>query len=346
MRILFLILIILGLEGCDTKQESAPKNVIRPVKVIAVHTSHQTPPKKIPGTLKAHRKTMLSFQIAGKIARLNAVEGQPVTSGSLIAQLDLQDATYVMEGLKARLKKATQDLKRYEKLFEDKVVPLADYQKIKADYDVLVSDLKRAGKVLDDSSLHAPYDGLVTKRYVELHQEVDKHKDIALVQDISTLDIQIAVPARWIAQSSTDARPILKATFDSLPGQEFPLSIREYEAEADAKSLTYLVTLSMQNPDPSRLLPGMPVNVLGYSEVPTQGIRIAPEAIFSRPDQSKAVFVYKNGQVHETSVKTSDVISSSVGISSGLKPGDLVVIAGVSQLTDGQSVRLYKEELK
>ena len=70
--------------------------------------------------------------------------------------------------------------------------------------------------------------------------------------------------------------------------------------------------------------------------------RIPATALSAGLEQKAYVFVYNpdNQQVIKTQVQTENIFKNEVFISSGLKQGDIIAIAGVAFLRDGQQVSL------
>ena len=127
------------------------------------------------------RQSDLAFRVSGRLLKLYKEEGDNVSEGELLAELD--DDTYI-----TALKKAKGDVKekRAQKLQKAAVYnfnyPLcADFTISKeqcsnlkydmdisaGEYDVSVSELERAVINLNDTKLYAPYDGIILSRIRE-----------------------------------------------------------------------------------------------------------------------------------------------------------------------------------
>ncbi len=140
---------------------------------------------------------------------------------------------------------------------------------------------------------------------------------------------------------------IIVIATDSNPGKPIPATIKEIGTEASATTRTYPVTLIMGQPDGIEILPGMAGTATGRPELPdnlvTKGIMVPVTAVFSAGESSdNFVWVIEEASstVSRRPVKVGELVDTGIPVSSGLKPGEQVVIAGVSYLREGQKVKL------
>jgi RND family efflux transporter MFP subunit len=215
----------------------------------------------------------------------------------------------------------------------------------------LEASVKSAQDALDDTKLFAPFDGRISDRFVEQYQNVSAGQPILHVQDIFSLDIVVNVPESDLARSQAkDIKVQSAATFDSLPGQTFPLTIKEISTQADPDSQTYPVTLTMGKHEDLNILPGMITDVdvaITLSGTEQEGPRSWPvpvEAVFI--DNQGLSHIWKidsnTGQVHSVQVQIHNYSGDEVFISGDILSGDLVVSAGTSYLTENDKVRVIE----
>lgn len=80
---------------------------------------------------------------------------------------------------------------------------------------------------LTDSTLRAPYDGLIAQRFVEQNQIVTARQPIVKFQDVDEIDIVVAVPETVMANIRTAEIVESLAEFSGAPGLQFPVHIKE-----------------------------------------------------------------------------------------------------------------------
>jgi RND family efflux transporter MFP subunit len=197
---------------------------------------------------------------------------------------------------------------------------------------------------LDDCTLRAPYDGVVAQRLVEERQNVRAMEPVVRFQD-EELDIAVDVPETvMVADIRTADIVQMVAEVSGAPGIQFPVTIREIAKEADPTTQTFRVRAAMEAPKNVQILPGMTATVrVTFRRASILGNQLlVPVSAVMTPAgaQGPVVWVVRPDQtVAPRPVKVGAVAGSRIEIVEGLQPGDRIVVAGVTQLRDGQKVR-------
>ena len=110
------------------------------------------------------------------------------------------------------------------------------------------AELRQARDSLEDTSLRAPYDGIVAEQYVENFEYVQARQEILSLQDVSIVEIVAQIPENVIAQARKTKERTLSARFESIADQEFPVLATEIATQADPVTRTYSVVF--QTPQP------------------------------------------------------------------------------------------------
>jgi RND family efflux transporter MFP subunit len=275
-----------------------------------------------------------------------------------------------------RLAKAKIELDRYTRLWEARAGSKADLDRARTEYGVAIEDHKAAVQIFEkgmsgreedieareaevraiearvveaniqlaDSTLRAPFDGVIAKRFVEQNQNVMAKQPVVRFQDVDELDIRVDVPETVMAASFRLADIVsLVAEISGAPGLRFPVRIREIAQVADPTTQTFNVRVAMTAPPEARVLPGMTAAVtLTYRRASVLGERILVPiaAVFKQPAGEQVVWVLApDGTVTPRPVKLGAASDERVEILDGLKPGDRIATAGVRFLRDQMKVR-------
>ena len=197
---------------------------------------------------------------------------------------------------------------------------------------------------LKDSTLYAPYNGVIARRFVEGQQSIRSQAPIVLFQDVDEIFIAVDVPEAVMAAEirSTDIEQIL-AEFSGAPGLKFPVHINEVAQAADPTTQTFKVRFAMKVVPNVNLLPGMTSTVtLVYRRANMAGNRflIPVSAVFKESTGEQVVWVIGPDQsVTRRPVKIGAPSGSQIEIVDGLQSGDRIAVAGVSFLRQGMKVR-------
>ena len=96
--------------ACDQKTEEKTEPPVRPVKMLTIGENANEIVRKFPGTVRASRRTDLSFQVSGPLLELKVKEGQEVEQDQLLARIDPRDFETNLEKIKGNLAEAKAQL--------------------------------------------------------------------------------------------------------------------------------------------------------------------------------------------------------------------------------------------
>lgn len=197
---------------------------------------------------------------------------------------------------------------------------------------------------LADSTLRAPYDGVIAQRFVEQGQNVRAKQPVVRFQDVDEIEISVDVPEAVMAADiglSDIVRMV--AEFSAAPGLQFPVHIKEIAQRADPVTQTFAIRVAMKVPDGLNLLPGMSAGVtLTYRHASVLGERIlVPVTAVSQGSSGQQVvwILGPDQAVVPRKVEIGGVAGDRIEILGGLQPGDRIVVAGVGFLREGMKVR-------
>lgn len=219
-----------------------------------------------------------------------------------------------------------------------------DVQARQADVRGLEARVVEANLQLADSTLRAPYDGVIAQRFVEQGQNVRAKQPVVKFQDAQEIEIAVDVPETIMAADIGSSDIIkLVAEFSAAPGLQFPVRIKEIAQRADPVTQTFTIRAAMQVPEGVNLLPGMTASVtMTYRHANILGGRIfVPiSAVFQdSPGQQVAWVLGPDQVVARRPVKTGEANGGQIEIVDGLQTGDRIAVAGVTFLREGMRVR-------
>ena len=336
-------------QGCGKKEEPAPKEVIRPVKVFTAQSGAGGRSMTYPGKTRANRRVDLAFKVPGPLVELPVEEGQEVKKGQLLARILPRDFKINLDQARAQAINAERQYERYKELFVRKQVSKAEFDRYKASRDVAAAQLEDAQNALKDTYLKAPFDGIVAKRHVENFEEVQAKQPIVFFQDISKIEVLVDAPETVMATLRQGGKIEATASFAVAPDQKFPLTLKEFSTEADPQTQTYQVVLLMDRPEGINILPGMTATVTGQQASASDAasrIVIPAIAVMEDPQEKAFVWILKKDAmtVHKTEVTVGEMTGSDgILVLDGLEGGEQIVTSGIAKLQEGMKVRIWEE---
>jgi membrane fusion protein, multidrug efflux system len=287
-----------------------------------------------------------------------------------------------LRAAEAKLENAKTEFDRYARLLPSNAVSRSDYDIAQTNYHVaqeeeaaarqivekgatarkedieaqegqvrgLEARLSEASVQFKDSTLRAPYDGIIAQRLVNQGQPIAPNTPVVKFQDVDEIDIAMDVPEKFMATEIRRARSLsMVAQFSGAPGQEFPVEMKEAAQVADPKTQTFQVRVAMKRPADFTVLPGMTATVAVVywpGGVPTSRILVPVSAVAKLPTGEQVAWILEPDQtVTPRPVKIGDATGGEIEILEGLEPGERIVVAGLTYLRDGMKVRDLGEAL-
>jgi RND family efflux transporter MFP subunit len=355
MRTLTLLVsafISLFLVGCEEPPPQV-EEVIRPVKMQTIGSLDEAAVRDYPGTIRAFQNAEVAFEVPGQIIEFFVFEGDEIVQGELLARLDPRDYEAELKAQQANVDKAKADYDRSLSIQKEDSGAISQKQ-IDGDlraYEVAKANLEIAQKGVGDSGLRAPFSGRMARKLVDDFANVEAKEPILILQDTSTLEIEIHVPERDMTMGSSarsagerteGSQP--KVIVSAIPDRAFPAKIKEFATTADPVTRTFAIKLDFENPGDVTILPGMTARVQAV---------VSPERAWSVPvsaaqgGENEEAFVWTvdpdSMAVARTPVELGELFGDRVMIKSGVSEGDIVAVSGVTQLREGMKVRAYDQ---
>ncbi|WP_427306121.1 efflux RND transporter periplasmic adaptor subunit [Cupriavidus sp. H39] len=350
----FVLLVAVGSllpAACKHAEEpTAPE--VRPVRTIKIEQRAATSTVTLTGTVHAQSEISLSFRIDGRMTERRVKVGDTVKPGQLVARLDPQNEQSSLQGANAQLVAATaqqiearSSYARLRDLVAKRAVSQAQYEQAEAvmksaDAAVAVarSQVTLATNRLTYTRLVSDSAGVVTSVGAESGEVVRAGQKIVEIAREGGRDAVFDFPAA--VKESMPEKPEFTVSLTMNPKVEAAARVREVSPRADPVTGTFQFRLRLIDPPPAMRL-GSTVTAR-MSRGAAEGY-VIPASALVRSDRRSAVWVVdpKALTVAQQVVEVSDFDPGWV-IATGVKPGDIVVTAGVQVLRPGQKVRLLE----
>jgi RND family efflux transporter MFP subunit len=356
--VLAAVLWVTILPACES-EEPVREPIIRPVRTQQVFSTGGTRVRTFAGTAQAGLESRLSFKVAGTVQVLNVKVGDQVKAGALIAELDPMDYRLQVEETEASLERARADLRnaeakyaRVRALYENRNASRDDLdaaragaESARAQVHSIQKRLELAGSQLRYTRLKAATDGAIAEVGVEVNENVQAGQTVVLLTSGARPEVKVGVPGILISQVQEGGE--VEVTFDSIPGTVFRAVVTEVGV-VTGMSTVYPVTVRLEEAHPG-VRPGMAAEVaFRFGSADDRERFLVPSIAVGEDRNGRYVFVVKPGAeglgvTHRTPVTVGELREEGIEILEGVSDGDLVVVAGVSKIVDGMTVRLLTE---
>jgi RND family efflux transporter MFP subunit len=336
------------LVGCGRESSAPPPPpAVRPVKIHVVGSlqAEGAPAsvRSFPGSVQATDRVELSFRVGGPLVELPVREGDEVEQGRLLARIDPRDFRLAVASAQARFDKAESDFRRAALLYEKDAISEAELDQYQAARDIAAAGLEDARAALSDTRLRAPFGATIGAIFVDNFQEVSAKQPVISLVDVTRLDVVVDLPETLVARGDRSRDlPELHATFEAAPDRRFPLELKEVAAQADPRTQTYRVTLTMPQPEGLLVLPGMTATVHAR-QTGGRATRLVVPAISVTSAGSGESHVWvlgDDGTLRRRPVRVGSLAGTDrIEILGGLERGERIAVSAVSHLDEGMAVR-------
>lgn len=305
-----------------------------------------------PGTIQAHSRVELAFNVPGQIVKSNIMEGATFAKGDILVQLDQRDYQHNYDAALANSRRLEKEYSRVENLMAKDVLSQAEYDVAESNHDVAQAELRIRKKALEDTVLRAPFNGIVAKRYAQNYEHIKDNDPILAFKDISLIEVVIQVPERIVALYNSTVAQQIWVKFDADKAHPYSGTLIEYSLQPDPISRTYEVVIGVMPPTNIRVFPGMSATVIANvsktieSETlgdTVKGLVVPVESVFLRDGNTYCwVIPVDGGFPEKRKVLMGNVGNEGLVILGGLSEAEHVAVAGLKSLHEGLQVRPAK----
>jgi RND family efflux transporter MFP subunit len=344
-----------------------------PVDVVIAEPASVGQELVLPGETAAWYESTIYARVNGYVSKWLVDIGDHVLKGQVLAVIETPELDAELAAARAQLQSSQSQVvarqaevdfsKSTNERWRDSpkgVVSEQERESKKADYQSAVARLYAANAQvsLDKSKVDqyralaefkqvkAPFDGTITERKIDVGNLVTAGSGSTTtpmyrMAQTDPLRIFVEVPQSAAGDLMASGEPAeIRAT--GAVGGAFSGKIARSAQSMNAKSRTMRVEVDMPNAD-HRLVPGMYVNV-AFSLPPRGLVEVPAAALIFRASGTQVARVDDGAKIRFDTVTIARDNGSLVELSSGVKPGDRLVLNISSQIAAGQTVAVNEPD--
>jgi len=337
----------------DRSKSAAPATAaqLRPVRVYRVAAAPVTT-RTYTGVVKPRYESDLGFRVGGKVISRTAEVGERVSVGQVLAKLDPTDYDLAVKGAEADVVaaqaeagNAVKEEQRYREAARTGGASASEYDRTKDARSASAARLDKAERALAISrnrftycELKANTNGVVTALPVEVGQVVAEGQLVARVARVGEWEAVVNLPENRVPEARASTAYV---TVWGEVGSGYSAGLRELSPTADPLSRTYQAKFSLESPG-AELTLGRTVTLhLNPSEAARPALTVPLTAI-ARQDGKPIVWRVDGDRLVPVAVIVDGYREDTAVLSSGVRPGDVIVAAGVQKLDAGLRVRAWE----
>lgn len=355
---ILIVSIAAGIAGCAKPQAAAPASAPVPVVVGKVVQKSMPVEVRAVGNVEAYSNVSLKAQVTGIVKTVHFREGQDVRKGQLLFEIDkrpfevaLQQAEAALERDKAKAQNARLQAGRYAQLFEQGIVPRDQYETIRAEADSQEAALRADKATIDNAKLNlkyceitSPTDGR-TGSVLVYPGNLVKANDLPIlvvINQLSPIYVNFAVPQQnlpAVKQYMGAGQLRVTAQISEEPPTFDTGKLTFIDNTVDASTGTIHMKATFSN-ERRKLWPGQFVTVVMRLTSEANSV-VAPAPAIGVGQSGQYVYVVGTDNTAQSRpVTTGRTVGNETIVTSGLQPGETVVVDGQLRLSPGAKVEI------
>jgi RND family efflux transporter MFP subunit len=319
------------LAGCGKERVVSAPPVQEPV-TAALHLieAREVPVfEEVVGTVRPKKEAQVAAKVTGRLLEITAVPGTKVKTGEIIAKLDVGELDASLVRARAALEQAGRDRDRFLSLRESGAIAVAEYEQAESRERMAAATVQEIKTLVDNATVTAPFDGTITRRYLEPGDFGAPGRPLFSMEDSSLLRLEINV-----AEAMSGSMTVGGSLRVEIAGADVKVEgvISEVAPSADVGSRTFLVKVDLPMNEALR------AGQFGRAFLP-RGKRAAlsvPDSALISRGQMDYVFVSADNVARLRIVRTGQKAGGETEILAGLDNGESIVVDPPAALQDGQ----------
>ena len=316
------VLLVVGAASAVAVSKRGPKPA--PVAFSKVGREDLQAKVSANGRVQAQRKVDISATIAGQVVQLAVREGDPVTKGQFLLQIDAanpralaRSSEFSMQALledldaaRHALEQAKADATRAEENFRAGILPEADRQRARTEESTRQSALLAAERRVDQAraslegvrdtlsktTIRSPMDGIVTAKRIEegevavIGVQNQPGTVLLTISDMSVVEAEMEIDETSIPSVALGQKA--RVHVDAYPNRTFDGTVTEVgnspivSANAGTEAIKFKVKVRIDNP-PEGIKPGLSVQADVLTGFREKALTVPIQALVVREDEAR-----------------------------------------------------------
>jgi membrane fusion protein, multidrug efflux system len=292
---------------------------------------------KTQGSVESEQNIDVSAKTMGVVTKVLVREGEQVSAGQTLAQIDNSLIVTGIEELKSSLELANTVYNRQKNLWDQKIGTEVQFLQAKSNKESLEKRLASMNEQLDMTRIKSPISGVVDRIDVKAGQNIAPGVPAARI--VNNSDLKIVATISEVYSTRLKKGDKVTVTFPDL-NKTFTSKLSFVARNIDPMSRTFAVEADL--PSSPDLRPNMTAVVRVVFETAPQAI-VVPINVVQNINNEKVVYVAeaKGAQtVARKKVVTVEGIYDNQAQVTGLSVGDKLITTGFQGLADGDYVKI------
>ena len=295
---------------------------------------------EIQGVVQADKNIEIRPELGGTVNSILVKEGQKVSAGQLLIQLDDSSVKNTMDELNTQLSLAKTTFERQERLWNQKIGSEMQYLQAKAQKESLENNLASIKTQARKMKITAPFSGIVDVIYPKNGELTNPQMPVIRLINLDKVYVEADIPESYLPVIKVGTEAVLN--FPSI-NKEITSEIAQIGHYINPDNRSFKTRINISNKDQS-IKPNLLAD-LKILDFEATGIIIPSNLV--QQDQTGADYVYiiKNEEGQNKIVKSLITITNeyqhNVFVTEGIAENDVLANAGARLIKEGDIVEIH-----
>ncbi len=181
----------------------------------------------------------VTTRMPGRLTAIYVDEGDTLTKGEVVAQLDTREILANRSALISKLKNVEANKRRLENLYKAGAISQQKLDAITTGYDMLKDKIRALDTRIEDMTIKAPMDGIVNVKVLEINQMMPPGMPVVIETDPQGTWARFNIPETYLNQITLGKQFMLGS---NVPGVQFQAKVVQILPMADFATHTPTTT--------------------------------------------------------------------------------------------------------
>jgi len=302
---------------------------------------------ELQGNVTTKNLLMIYPEYSGVLTNVYVKEGQKVKKGEVLAKIDDGGLSQQLAQLKIQSELAKTTFERQQRLWDQKIGSEMQYLQAKSNYEAQDQAIAQLEQQVAKTIIRAPFSGTIDDVFTEQGSVVmPGQSELMRIVNLDRMYIVTDVPEKYIANITRDKK--VEVEFPIL-GKKIDSKVRQVGDFINPNNRTFKVEISIPNKDRS-IKPNLTAK-LKINDYSNETALLIPQGIISE-NASGEQYIYiikekienNEAKAEKTVIETGLTQGDFIEVTSGLQPGDEIIMEGARSVNDGQKVKIINQD--
>lgn len=289
---------------------------------------------EVNGSVEAINAAYISPEINGQVKEIYVKEGNKVSKGQPLIKINSSITESSINEIKTALELAKTVYEKQKQLWDKNIGSEMDYLQAKNNMDALESKLETLNAQAEMALIRAPIDGIVDEILVKEGELAVPGMQVVQLINLDGLYINADVSESYITKIKKG--DIVSVEFPSLPDIKMEVPVFRTGNIVKSANRTFTVQLKINNVE-NMIKPNVLAKIKINDFTKEQAL-LVPSIILKQDMQGTYLYTVIDDKANKVYVETDKSYKGNTMVTSGLSVGDIVIVDGYNQVSDGKPV--------